>query len=186
MPDTTLGPSSYIVLGMLAQFGPATSYDIKRWADGSVGFFWSFPRSQLYAEPQRLAASGLVVADQEDSGRRRRTFAITDAGRAALRDWLHSPAGFPELRDAGLLRLFFAGQGGDGTASAIAHDQLIEHRARLATYESLRAAHDAGEVPLDTRTTLSMGLAYERAAIAFWTDVLEDTPAGAEGESRTG
>jgi hypothetical protein len=38
---------------MIAAYGPATSYEIKKWADDSVGYFWPFSRSQLYAEPRR-------------------------------------------------------------------------------------------------------------------------------------
>ena len=65
MSDTSLSPSSFIVLGLIAQHGPSTSYDLKRCADESVGYFWHFPRSQLYAEPQRLVGLGLLREEQE-------------------------------------------------------------------------------------------------------------------------
>ncbi len=170
LASPALGPSSYIVLGLLSQCGPGTSYDLKRWADTSVGNFWTFPRSQLYAEPQRLAALGLLEETQEESGRRRRTYQVTPAGRAALQAWLSQPAGFPELRDLGLLKLFFAEQGSPAQVRALAAEQLALHRARLAEYE-----RQAAELPpgLLAARPLQMGLLYERASTAFWTELLD-------------
>ncbi|WP_161881446.1 PadR family transcriptional regulator [Deinococcus alpinitundrae] len=164
-----LGPSSYIVLGLLGQYGPGTSYDLKRWADESVGNFWTFPRSQLYAEPQRLAALGLLEETQEESGRRRRTYQVSQSGRAALQDWLAQPAGFPELRDLGLLKLFFAEQGTPQQVRALAAEQLALHRARLAEYERQSVCLPP---TLSAVQPLQMGLLYERASIAFWSELL--------------
>ncbi|UBV44719.1 PadR family transcriptional regulator (plasmid) [Deinococcus taeanensis] len=175
MPEASLGPSAYIVLGILAQCGPLTSYDLKRQVDGSVGYFWSFPRSQLYAEPQRLAALGLLTETQEETGRRRRTYTLNPAGRTALTEWLRRPAGEVELRDPGLLKLFFVSQGPPGTRQALAAEQLALHHARLQIYEHLTTQLKA-ETAADTRTEpLRMGILYERASLAFWTTVLEDT-----------
>lgn len=167
--QAALGPSAYIVLGLLGQYGSGTSYDLKRWADESVGYFWTFPRSQLYAEPQRLVGLGLLQETQEDSGRRKRTYSITQAGRSALAHWLSRPAGFPELRDAGLLKLFFAGQGPPQLLSQLAQEQLNLHRARLAEYEQQAACVPEGSFEAQP---LRMGLLYERASLAFWAELL--------------
>ncbi|MGF7234739.1 MAG: PadR family transcriptional regulator, partial [Frankia sp.] len=113
MVELALTPVSYLVLGELTRHGPATPYDLKRWVGASVGNFWSFPHAQLYKEPPRLAGAGLLVEEREPGGRRRRVFAVTDAGRAALRRWLATPATGPtELRDPGLLQLAFLDLGG--------------------------------------------------------------------------
>jgi PadR family transcriptional regulator AphA len=181
--DASLGPSSYIVLGFLAQYGPGTSYDLKRWADESVGYFWTFPRSQLYAEPQRLAALGLLEEAQEDGGRRRRTYSVTPAGTSALEVWMAHPAGFPELRDLGLLKLFFSAQGNLRDMARLAAEQLALHRARLEEYEqlcSLPPVNGSEVLPL------RMGLLYERASVAFWTEVLDRKAADGAGPNLTG
>ncbi len=65
------GPVSYLVLGIVAVRGPSTSYDLKRFVQLSIGHFWPFPHTQLYAEPARLAEAGLLEETQEESGRRR-------------------------------------------------------------------------------------------------------------------
>ena len=114
-----LTPTSYIVLGLLAFAGEATPYELKAGHAGSVGSFWSVPHSQLYAEPERLAAAGLVSVRREDGGRRRKHYALTDAGREALRDWL-ADAGTPpaEFREPALLKLFFGADPAVGRAGA--------------------------------------------------------------------
>ncbi|GGL07621.1 PadR family transcriptional regulator [Deinococcus radiotolerans] len=174
MSDATLGPSAFIVLGFLNHTGPATAYDLKRWVDESVGYFWSFPRSQLYAEPQRLVTLGLLNETQEDRGRRRRLFSITDAGRAALDDWRRSPAGLPELRDPGLLRMFFTPPDDRAALRVLATDQVRQHQERLATYHAMMHADPCAvpDQPPFSRT-LRMGELYEQACLTFWQEVLE-------------
>src|SRR5215469_9710706 len=102
-----LTPVSYLVLGLVASEA-STSYELKQKVADSVGFMWSFPHSALYAEPARLVGLGLLSDRQEDHGRRRRLYTITDEGRAELEGWLREPAAEPpQLRDLGLLKLFF-------------------------------------------------------------------------------
>ncbi len=175
MTEASLGPSSFIVLGLLSLYGAGTSYELKRWADESVGYFWTFPRSQLYAEPQRLVTLGLLTEQQEESGRRKRTFKITQAGQEALKAWLGRPAGVPELRDLGLLKLFFIDCANVEALPHLAAEQLALHQARLTEYEKLQEANHHLEGSSEA-TTLRMGFLYERASIAFWSEVQASSP----------
>jgi PadR family transcriptional regulator, regulatory protein AphA len=70
--DIRLTPASYIVLGLLNQAGEATPYDLKRMVAASIGNFWSLQHAQLYTEPERLAAAGLLTEKREEGGRRRK------------------------------------------------------------------------------------------------------------------
>src|ERR1700749_406823 len=83
----TLTPTGHLVLGMVAAFGPMTSYQLEQRVGATVGSFWLFPHSQLYAEPRKLADAGLLQETIENGGRRRRTYAITNAGLDALQGW---------------------------------------------------------------------------------------------------
>ena len=108
MSNRKLTPTSYLVLGAVAFLVRATSYDLKSFVQLSVSHFWSFPHSQLYAEPERLAEMGLLSDERESGGRRRRIYSITEEGRAELEAWLADPETTPfELRDMGVLKLFF-------------------------------------------------------------------------------
>src|SRR6185503_4186465 len=175
-----LTPTSYLVLGLLAREGPSTPYDLERHVRGTLGNFWSFPHTLLYSEPPRLAAFGLVDEVRETSGRRRRVFAITPAGEAALAAWLDRPSHeATELRDPGLLQLFFADLAPVQSRLRLAEEQLAIHHAKLAAYlEDQRLEARPGQSDRGQRTvehwrgeTLPMGVAYERGAVSFWADV---------------
>jgi DNA-binding PadR family transcriptional regulator len=104
-----LKPGSYLILGMLDS-GVTTGYAIKRAVDRSTRFFWAASLAQVYPELAALEEGGYVVGTDEPRGDRpRRTYRLTDKGRAALEQWLRSER-VPdfEQRDEGLLRVFFA------------------------------------------------------------------------------
>jgi DNA-binding PadR family transcriptional regulator len=177
MSTAQLSPTGYVVLGLLALGGPATSYDLKQRVATSIGNFWSFPHSQLYAEPARLVAAGLLDEEREERGRRRRTYRITSAGRGALREWLASPDTDEfEIRDHGLLKLFFASGAGPRELVALVDAQLETHRSKLADYEALDRSFGEPASRSPQHATLALGLAVERAYIAFWSELADDPP----------
>ena len=164
----TLTPTSYIVLGLLERAGESTPYDLKQLVAGSVGNFWSVPHSQLYAEPERLARAGYLRERRETWGRRRRLYSLTERGREALAAWRAEPTeDLPELRDPGLLKLFFGGE--ERALAAVRRDA---HRAKLAEYEARREL-DTGEGPRGPWRTLDAGIAHEREWVRFWTTLAD-------------
>jgi DNA-binding PadR family transcriptional regulator len=180
-----LTSTSYLVLGLIEREGPSTPYELKRHVAATIGHFWSFPHALLYKEPARLVELGLLTEEREENGRRRRLFSITGRGGAALQAWLGQPAQEPtELRDAGLLQLFFADLGSIDARRALAIAQLAIHRAVLARYEDDRRAEvmpngsdsAARTVEHWRGVTLPMGLLYERAAVEFWEGVAAGAP----------
>jgi PadR family transcriptional regulator, regulatory protein AphA len=158
-----LTPTSYIVLGLLEWFGEATPYALKRMVAGSVGNFWTLHHAQLYSEPERLAKGGYVSVELEHAGRRRKTYAITEAGREAVSDWrAKATDAIPELRSPALLKLFF---GADPTE--LAPVQAEAHRRKLAEYEHVRD-NMPESVPEGPRLALDAGIANARQQIAWW------------------
>src|SRR6185436_4266168 len=120
-------------------------------------------------------------------------FAITPAGMSALSFWLERPSGAPtELRDPGLLQLFFADLASEDAKRRLAERQLAIHEAKLAAYrEAERFERRADGSQRGQRTvehwrgeTLPMGLRYETGAVDFWTDVA--AKAGAAAETKPG
>ena len=191
--STRLTPTSYLVLGLLAREGPSTPYDLEQHVRATLGNFWSFPHTLLYSEPTRLSGLGLVVEERETGGRRRRVFAITPEGRSALELWLDTPADEPtELRDPGLLQLFFGDLASAASRLRLAEQQLAIHRAKLAAYrEDLRIERQVTRSGRGQRTvehwrgeTLPMGIIYESGAVDFWTDVAGRAQASLGGESQ--
>jgi len=172
MSSLRLGPVSYLVLGITALRGPSTPYDLKRFVQLSIGHFWPFPHTQLYAEPERLAEAGLLEETREEGGRRRRHYTITDAGRERLGEWLEEPVTSPtEIRDLGVLKLFFSELAGIDEIVALAHEQAAAHRAKLAVYDGLMERF-ADRPELATRLlSVELGMRLAHAAAGFWDDV---------------
>jgi PadR family transcriptional regulator AphA len=170
-----MSASSYVVLGLVEQCGTATPYDLKRMVDVSIGYFWDFPQSQLYAEAARLVSLGLLVEEQEPSGRRRRLLSVTEAGLDALRSWVAEPTlSTSQVRDLGLLKLFFADVVDRRTLVRLAEQQRDAHLQRLSEYEALDVS---GPPPNSTQhRTLEMGLTFEHACVAFWESVMTEPP----------
>jgi PadR family transcriptional regulator AphA len=168
MNELRLTPTSYVVLGLIESMQPATAYDLKGAARLGVSNLWALPHTQLYSECGRLADAGLLEEEREPGGRRRRIYRLAESGRAALDAWRSdaSPTGW-ELRDAGLLKLFF---GSDPAELAIS--QLDAHRARLAEYEALMET--AAAMPRGMRLALEAGIGHEREYLRFWKSVGND------------
>ena len=159
-----LTQTSYVVLGLVAQAGEATPYDLKQIVAATVGTFFSIPHSQLYAEPERLASAGYLDERREQTGRRRKHYTITQKGRAALKDWLRTPTEeLYELRDPGLLKLAF---GAD--AQTLARVQLSAHEERLDQLRRLATTLKTAGVTEEQLLVLEAGIGHSREYVRFW------------------
>jgi PadR family transcriptional regulator AphA len=109
---TSLTATGRVILGMLS-LGSQTGYEIKNFVDKTTRHFWAASYGQIYPELRRLEEEGLVRGRFEPTGGRARTvFELTDAGREALLAWLGSDTEpVNELRDEGMLKLFFSDSG---------------------------------------------------------------------------
>jgi PadR family transcriptional regulator, regulatory protein PadR len=82
--DKTAGQLDMLLLAALAQ-GPVHGYGvIARLRDDSDGVF-TMPEGTIYPALHRLEDAGFITSDDEFvGGKRRRTYALTDAGVARL------------------------------------------------------------------------------------------------------
>src|SRR3954447_17115893 len=119
-------PTARVICGMI-RLGRRTGYEIKQLVDVSTRFFWAASYGQIYPELRRLEEQGLIRGkDDAASGRARREYELTEKGEEALDGWLRSDEPLTlEMRDEGLLKLFFSGglapeerRGGAGVVGA--------------------------------------------------------------------
>lgn len=164
---------AYVVLGMV-QLGADSGYAIKKTVEQSIRFFWTISQAQIYPSLQLLEQAGFITGKADPQGRRpRRTFKITEAGRAALTEWLSLAEPMPlELRDTGMLKLFFADALDRDQAVALLRSVRQRSEHRVATLRAIEpvAAVAAAEGNVFPRLTLRLGLAYHQAII----DVCDD------------
>lgn len=152
-----------VILGMIA-FGQRTGYDIKAFVDKTTRYFWAASYGQIYPELKRLEDQGLVRGRSEPSGGRARTvYELTEAGAAALQHWLESDEEtLYELRDEGMLKLFFSDSVPDGRIDIVRAIRTREERA-LAHLRSLEPHASAG--PRGSHLTLQLGIGLTESTI---------------------
>ncbi len=150
--------NSYALLALLAEMGEATSYEIKGALEVTIENFWPLPHTTAYEEPARLAAAGYLSARQEEAGRRRRVYSLTDAGREALVAWTADPsASPPQLREESVLKVFAGADPGPLLAG-----RAEWHRGKLAELEGLLAGIESVEGFEGPRRALITGITYQR------------------------
>jgi DNA-binding PadR family transcriptional regulator len=157
MSSPNVSPTGRVILGMIA-LGKQTGYDIKQLVDKSTRHFWAASYGQIYPELRRLEQQGLVTGRPEPTGGRARTvYELTDAGRAALRDWLQSSAEPTfEWRDEGLLKLFFSDFGTPEQRLAQLRSMRAVHERTVAQLQSIEPSD--GDDPHGPYLTLNLGL----------------------------
>lgn len=127
-----LTTTSYTVLGLLG-LGDWTAYDLAGLMARSVGLVLPRAPSVIYEEPKRLVSAGLATAREEARGKRSvAVYAITDAGRRQLREWLAAPATFPSLDAEAIVKTVFADAGSLDGLRATVHGLRVDAEARLA------------------------------------------------------
>lgn len=176
--NSELSNTAYVILGFL-QRSALSGYDVKQKIDGSTRFFFASSYGQIYPELKKLEQRGLIEGAAKSQGQRARTeYSITPQGQDELDQWLVSPGSALELRDEGLLKLFFA----LNTGREIQIDRLKEIRAERA--EGLAKLKEvekntSGSIPEMPEIALAYGLELYEFIIG-WTNraiaKLESTP----------
>jgi DNA-binding PadR family transcriptional regulator len=142
-----LSATAKVILGMLAA-RPRSGYEIKQLVDSSARFFWTASYGQIYPELKKLEKAGLITGDDTSTGARQRTtFKLTADGRRAAREWMSRPPEVLEIRDEGLLKLFFAGSIDAKRAAEIARERAAISREKAAQLRVIEAAIDGTGQP---------------------------------------
>jgi DNA-binding PadR family transcriptional regulator len=163
-----LPPPAYVVLGML-RLGARSGYEIKQAVDLSIRFFWTISHAQIYPSLEHLERRGLVRGRSDPQGRRpRRVYEVTQRGEAALAEWVERDEPMPfELRDIGLLKLFFADTLDRDHARALLDAVRRRSEERIQTLRDIEPAGRAmeGEGNAFPLLTLRMGIAFHQAMV---------------------
>lgn len=78
---------------MLSGGDELSGYDIKKWINWAIQFFYSSPAySQIYSELKRLERLGLVSSRVDAGARSRRMYKITPEGMTAVTRWANEEA----------------------------------------------------------------------------------------------
>ncbi|MFJ7777317.1 PadR family transcriptional regulator [Streptomyces yangpuensis] len=190
-----LPPTAWAVLGLLSFPGERTGYELKKWADSSLRFFyWSPAISQIYAELRRLEELGYASSARSgpEEARAKRRYAITPAGREALSGWAAdtTEAGPPVLKHGLLLRVWLGHLAEPARLRAMVGEHLERTREELAAVRE--AAQEAAGVPewafpaLALRWSERQHLAELELGEALLADLAELSPRGGTAGRQAG
>ncbi|MFT6438167.1 MAG: DNA-binding PadR family transcriptional regulator [Candidatus Azotimanducaceae bacterium] len=169
MSDSELGSSAFVVLGLAMQHDEITPYDLKQRIATSVGYFWSYSHPQIYQVTKKLQQLGLLKVRQETTGRRRKLYKVTAAGKKAFGKWmLEAVDNHMELRDLAILKLYFGEFAGKDSLLALARTQQAAHSERRRVYEQIPRERHVNEF---AAMTLELGIEFEKQAARFWSKV---------------
>lgn len=120
--------TKYALLGVL-NLMPASGYDIKKFCDSSIGFFWNENYGHIYPLLQKMNEEELVTKEvQQTEGKpAKNIYSITEKGRDELEKWLKLPVESQPIRSELLLKVFMSK---DIPVSDII-DNIVEFKERI-------------------------------------------------------
>lgn len=136
--------TAYVLLGMLSIQSNLSGYELQKAIKDNFGSFWGESYGQIYPSLKWLAGEGLIEPCKPSPAarKRRQEYALTDAGRASLREWLARPFQNDPPRNEFMLKLFFAGEAAPGVAIAHVRELQERNRRMLTTLEGIeKMAH---------------------------------------------
>jgi DNA-binding PadR family transcriptional regulator len=143
-------------------------------ADGDLGRIWRIPRPIIYRALGRLDAAGLVTPDSVEPGRgpRRRLYASTPAGRAAVARWLDTPVEHVrDVRSHLLLKLALRERRGQRPADLLHRQRQILTPIAGALQRSPRVEPSGFEAML-----VAWRRANTQATLAFLDEMMASSP----------
>lgn len=172
-----INKTKYAILGLLAD-QPMTGYDVKKWFDKALGYFWDAGYGQIYPTLKKMKNNGLVTLEVENEKNRpiRKIYTITQKGRDELREWLSQPADREKVKFEILLKLFFGHNVGEKTSIANVKDFRVRHIAMIETLNEYRK--DLEKLArVDKRvaymlTTVLLGIKISKACVEWSDDVV--------------
>lgn len=169
-----LSASSLATLGLVA-IRATSGYELVAFADRSIAYFWSIPRSQLYRELARLERLGLIAGTHvpQRSAPDKRVYEITEEGRGVLEAWLESPD-LPTTpsRNGLLLKVFMARHARPEAIEAVLRDHRDSVELKLADLRAIVEQLADRPQARFGRLTARWGVLQAEASLA-WLDEAE-------------
>ncbi len=173
-----LNATAYSLLGLICKKS-WSAYELTEFMGKSVIRF-ILPRSpsQLYSEPKKLAALGLIDIEKTPNGKRQRTqYHITDKGRDAFQVWLNEAGAPPKIEYKSLLKFYLVDpsntQGLRKKAQEMREETLAQMQSTLALLDEII---DQGGIYRDTVMMASMSSRFgveQFKARMKWLDQLD-------------
>lgn len=170
------------MLGLLAQVGPLNGNALSRRARDIIGDFWTLTRSQVYRELRTLEKNNYVHAGPLGP-RSSRDISITEAGLAALDEWLNAASLEEVIRVPLLLTIRFGNDLAPERLRNVIDDFAQRHRTKASFYDHAEARLRASRSDRFELATVRFGQLFERAVSEWLSELPELIPSLAPNPS---
>ncbi|MBN1440460.1 MAG: PadR family transcriptional regulator [Anaerolineales bacterium] len=163
----------YALLGFIEMLQPVSGYDLKKWFEGSISFYWPATHTQIYRTLAELAKEKLVSAKKVEQTARpdKKMYSLTDRGWQSLTAWLHQEVDLPDTRHGLLVQLSFADGLETGEILSLLRGFMAKVRSRLRCLEQdqqqILAYGRTGRERLLWELILDSGLEYYRGELRW-------------------
>lgn len=128
----------YLVLGLLI-LSPMTGYQLQQFIKQNLSLICSHSAGSVQAALAKLEREGHIAAAETTQGRRRKkTFSITETGRAAFSAWVAQPMQAEKVKNMELSRLFFLGLARPEERTAAIRDYIRQMEETQAVLRAIQ------------------------------------------------
>jgi PadR family transcriptional regulator, regulatory protein AphA len=172
--------TAHALLGLLALRSEWSTWELTKQLRRNMRFFWPRAESQIYEEAKSLVARGWARDRRSFTGHRARTsYAITAAGRRALKAWLATPAKATALECEPVLRVFLADFATPDQVRAALDQVRADGHAVLEVGRVVGEEYLSGTAPfqdqLHTRALVFDFLSHHARMLIQWADRTQAT-----------
>jgi PadR family transcriptional regulator, regulatory protein AphA len=161
----------HAILGFLS-WKPFTGYELKKIFADALSFHWSGNNNQIYGSLVELHKDGAVSIEviQQEKLPAKKVYAITEAGRAELRDWLLSEPELPVFRGLAHTQLAWAECLSDAELEGIlgSYERQLADQALMCRETMRRGRFEPGRSPRERLVWLSI----DENRVAFYENEL--------------
>ncbi|MDH5301973.1 MAG: PadR family transcriptional regulator [Gammaproteobacteria bacterium] len=144
----------------------ATGYEITKWFDNGLGYFWHASHQQIYLELKKMTEEGLVtfVEIEQEGKPAKKIYQTTASGFAALDQWLQLPVKPMPVKDTLLMKIFAGSRMEPAILLAEVERHRTQNRQLLAEFHEIeRCFQPVAEKPVKYQyayLTLRNGITY--------------------------
>jgi len=133
-----INKTKFALLGLLS-LGPMSGYDIKKFTDISISYFWNENFGHIYPVLKKMEKEGFVTKRVEETKGRpnRNVYTITDSGKDELREWLTLSPEEYSIRNELLLKIFFGALTSKETIIGMIRDEKERHEKKREALDSI-------------------------------------------------
>jgi DNA-binding PadR family transcriptional regulator len=159
---------------------PQSGYELTKYFEQSIGFFWKASHQQIYRELTKLTDQGWIEAEEiAQTGRPdKKLYRLSALGQQQLTQWIATPCEVMTIKDDLLIKVFV----GNLVDPSVIQQELARHqqlhREKLMSYQNIEQQYFSDPTQLPTQDlfpymTLRRGIRHEQEWIDWCAESLE-------------